>query len=707
MNPPRRAQSLSVLLFTAFAWCGLAGDGAEAGLQTSESFAVGERISTILRRLDNGASVAQAVAERVEEQQSLSSAAGARGEPAGPRDAAAVEAQQSLWSTTLTAESFELTGDGDPLRLVGYLWLSDFNQRGALGDPDFDFRGTTHYVRGLFLDRDNWTVWLIIDPAPDLQDVRLMTLTVDGQALAVSDSPFVEQDDVLGAVVVWPDHGFRWSDGQRVAAQLTTGQDGGGANQAPRAIGSIPAQTLTEGGRSVSVNVAPYFTDPDGDALTYTARSSRTGVVTAVVSGSTATLTAVAAGTATVSVTARDPGGLGATQSIAVTVEGDGGTASADRAALEAFYDATGGASWMDDTNWKTSAPLGDWHGVTTDASGRVTRLELDDNGLAGSIPPVLGDLANLEWLDLSSNELSGPLPSALKRLANLVVLRLSWNDLSGTVPAWLGDMPALLALDLVGNELTGGIPDELGNLNLWGLWLSWNELSVGSLPAWLRNHTNLRWLYLSGSDVTGGIPVWLGNLVSLESVFLDANDMTGPLPGGLGRLENLERLNLSYNWGISGSLPPDIRGAGLERLDILVTQACAPRAWQDRLATIDFLGRLCGAGTDVEIDVAVVYTSAARDAAGGVAAIEAEIDLMVAETNQAYETSGVNHRLLLVGRSEVPYAETGDPSLDLVRPSRESVGWSPRRRASPARPGGGRPRAPDCQRCRRHLRAS
>ena len=644
-NPRRRSLPLSVLLFVAFTWCGLAGDvdaRGGAGLQTSDTFGVSERISTILRRLANGASVAQSVAE-------------------------AVEAQQSLWSTTLTAESFELTGD-DTLRLVGYLWLSDFNQRGALGDPDFTFRGATRYVRGLFLDRDSWTVWLIIDPPPDLQDVRSMTLTVDGQALAVSDSPYVEEDDVLGAVVVWPDRGFRWSDGQRIAVQLTTEQDGGGANQAPRATGSVPAQRLTAGGRSVSVNVAPYFTDPDGDALTYTARSSRTGVATVVVAGSMATLTAVAAGTATVTVTARDPGGLSATQSIAVTVEGDGGTASAERAALEALYDATGGASWTDDTNWKTSAPLRDWHGVTTDASGRVTRLELGDNGLAASIPSVLGDLANLERLDLSSNELNGPIPSALGRLANLVVLNLSWNELSGSVPAWLGDMPALLVLYLVGNELTGGIPDELGNLNLWGLALSGNELSVGSLPAWLRNHTNLRWLYLSGSDVTGDIPVWLGNLVNLESVFLDANGMTGSIPGALGRLANLERLNLSDNWGISGSLPTALRGARLEDLDILVTQACAPRAWQDWLATIDFLGRLCGAGTDVEIDVAVAYTPAARDAAGGVAAIEAEIDLMVAETNQAYETSGVNHRVVLVDRSEIPYSETGDAEVDLDR---------------------------------------
>ena len=318
------------------------------------------------------------------------------------------------------------------------------------------------------------------------------------------------------------------------------------------------------------------------------------------------------------------------------------GSGASDRAALEVLYDTTGGASWTNSTNWKTSAPLGNWHGVTTDASGRVTELKLSDNGLTGPIPTGLGSLETLQWLDLSSNELSGPIPSVLGSLANLFFLDLSRNELSGSVPEWLGNMSSLLALYLLGNELTGGIPEELGNLNLWGLGLSWNHLSVGPIPAWLRNHTNLRWLYLSASDVAGRIPAWLASLV------------------------NLEQLRLSYNWGVSGSLPSGLRQAGLEELDILVTQACAPAAWQDWLATIDFTGRLCGAATDVEIDVAVVYTRAARDAAGGVAAIEAEIDLMVAETNQAYETSGVNHRVALVDRSEVPYSETGDGSLYL-----------------------------------------
>ena len=101
---------------------------------------------------------------------------------------------------------------------------------------------------------------------------------------------------------------------------------GGGTNRPPRATGSVPAQTLRVGGGAASVNVSRYFTDPDGDRLTYTARSSRSGVVRASASGSTVTLTPVAAGTTTVTVTARDPDGESATQSIAVTVEGDGGT---------------------------------------------------------------------------------------------------------------------------------------------------------------------------------------------------------------------------------------------------------------------------------------------------------------------------------------------------------------------------------------------
>ena len=90
-------------------------------------------------------------------------------------------------------------------------------------------------------------------------------------------------------------------------------------NRVPEAVGTIPSQTLTEGGNTISLDVAPYFSDPDGDALTYTAESGNPGIVRVSSSGSMVTLTPVSPGNTTVTVTARD-GHAEAVQAIDVTV---------------------------------------------------------------------------------------------------------------------------------------------------------------------------------------------------------------------------------------------------------------------------------------------------------------------------------------------------------------------------------------------------
>ena len=107
-----------------------------------------------------------------------------------------------------------------------------------------------------------------------------------------------------------------------VIVRTATGGEGT-PNRAPRAVGSIPDQTLTEDGSTTTVNVSPRFSDPDGDTLSYRATSSRTSVVRVSVSGSRVTLTPGDAGTATVTVTATDPGGLSATQRFTVTVNAE------------------------------------------------------------------------------------------------------------------------------------------------------------------------------------------------------------------------------------------------------------------------------------------------------------------------------------------------------------------------------------------------
>ena len=91
-------------------------------------------------------------------------------------------------------------------------------------------------------------------------------------------------------------------------------------NQGPEAVGAIPDQTIAAG-QTVTIDASLYFSDPDGDVLTYDATTSSIAVAVASVSGSTLTIAAVAPGTATVTVTARDPGGLEAAQRTSVTVQ--------------------------------------------------------------------------------------------------------------------------------------------------------------------------------------------------------------------------------------------------------------------------------------------------------------------------------------------------------------------------------------------------
>ena len=52
-------------------------------------------------------------------------------------------------------------------------------------------------------------------------------------------------------------------------------------------------------------------------------------------------------------------------------------TLESDRDVLVEFYKATDGPNWIDNTNWLSDAPIGEWYGVTADENGRVIELVL------------------------------------------------------------------------------------------------------------------------------------------------------------------------------------------------------------------------------------------------------------------------------------------------------------------------------------------
>ena len=141
-----------------------------------------------------------------------------------------------------------------------------------------------------------------------------------------------------------------------LSATQTFGVTVTSANQAPTVGTALEDRTL-QAGAEETVDLSAAFSDPggrlDGDPLTYEATSDAPALATASVSGSEVTLTGVAPGTATVTVTATDPGGLSATQTFGVTVE-----AAATEPTLDAlFAPATAAEIAQVEAEWATRTP--------------------------------------------------------------------------------------------------------------------------------------------------------------------------------------------------------------------------------------------------------------------------------------------------------------------------------------------------------------
>ncbi|WP_456379055.1 leucine-rich repeat domain-containing protein [Thiolapillus sp.] len=222
--------------------------------------------------------------------------------------------------------------------------------------------------------------------------------------------------------------------------------------------------------------------------------------------------------------------------------------------ALIALYDATSGAGWIDNSNWKTDAPVSDWYGIVV-TSGSVTDVDLGENNLVGTIPVELGNLPGLQLLDLRLNSLSSPIPKELGSLGNLINLYLYSNMLSGSIPQELGSLPSLRTLSLGINDLTGAIPPELGNLgSLRHLYLHNNKFG-GRIPPEIGGLSNLNTLWLHNNQLTGAIPGELGNLSLLRELYLVSNQLTGSIPPQLGQLTALTRLQLEDN-NLEGAIP-------------------------------------------------------------------------------------------------------------------------------------------------------
>ncbi|MCY3742723.1 MAG: T9SS type A sorting domain-containing protein [Candidatus Poribacteria bacterium] len=126
------------------------------------------------------------------------------------------------------------------------------------------------------------------------------------------------------------------------------------SNRAPVAVGTIPEQNLTVGGNAVTLSISPYFSDPDGDVLSYKAQSNNTRVVGVRLFGTQITIGPRTVGSTSVAVTASDGKSL-VTQRISVHVRD-----ALVNAGTDGFDDAFEGTA-LQNPNWKWQNEPANW----------------------------------------------------------------------------------------------------------------------------------------------------------------------------------------------------------------------------------------------------------------------------------------------------------------------------------------------------------
>ena len=243
--------------------------------------------------------------------------------------------------------------------------------------------------------------------------------------------------------------------------------------------------------------------------------------------------------------------------------------------ALSALYHGTDGPNWTNRTHWLSGEPLGEWYGVTTDAGGRVTELNLEDNNLRGILSPALGGLANLTTLNLASNpSLSGPLPQTITGLA-LDGLRLEGTEVCGPpqaeFQAWLNGISARTGVAACTDTrvdyyvlvelFTGTDGPNWTDATNWGSAAPLNEWHGVSTDSGGR----VTELSLTGNNLRGPLPMGLEQLTNLSGLKLSGNQLTGEIPAELGQLNNLLELDLSGNQ-LTGEIPPNWASSPISR---------------------------------------------------------------------------------------------------------------------------------------------
>ncbi len=268
-----------------------------------------------------------------------------------------------------------------------------------------------------------------------------------------------------------------FADVPRNAITLPTGTT---INEIPTTVGTIANITnLVAMGSPRVVDVADKFSDTDD--LTFSATSSNPNIASVGVSDSEVTITPLALGTTTITVTATDIAGQTAEQPFMVSVipaetdlcsrtavvknviiskvSGKTNCADITTAELAGVTELSFvGSNSLIGSNLKS----GDFTGLTG-----LTELNLSNNEMTTLPVDIFSGLSALETLRLDNNQLSTLPTGVFAGLTSLTTLDLSNNPLPASLPASLfADMPATITITLPDGVTLNAIPTIVGTIS-------------------------------------------------------------------------------------------------------------------------------------------------------------------------------------------------------------------------------------------------
>ncbi|CAN4107634.1 unnamed protein product [Withania somnifera] len=251
---------------------------------------------------------------------------------------------------------------------------------------------------------------------------------------------------------------------------------------------------------------------------------------------------------------------------------------------------------------WTDPNPC-NWDKVDCSKDGRVTRIQVGDQGLKGSLPPNMSNLTELQVFEVQKNELTGALPSfaglnslqsilvsnngftsipsdffdgmtslqsvyldynpfspwsvpeSLKGASSLKTFSAVSTNITGKIPDFLGDsLPSLIDLHLSFNNLEGSLPSSFLGSSIQTLWLNGRQGRLNGSIDVVKNMTGLTQLWLQSNEFSGPLPDFSG-LTQLQDCNLRDNSLTGPVPDSLINLPSLNVVNLTNNL-LQGPMP-------------------------------------------------------------------------------------------------------------------------------------------------------